>query len=283
MLKDLLYGEDVFSVFCNWLALLGGFMGKLPKGSLDVYALTANSLLGALIVGLSSEDAALRRSCASILTWTVEECHACALQNDKLIQVYSALRLLQRSIDLSAAGQSQDQPRLSPIFALFFAQMMPILLSPEHAMFSTLAALSHDGPSVRLNRLPLFEELIRGTQIDPESIVDRVQYVRKLCWLLKVAEFGCKDRQDLAEGPMKWSHVPETAMTLFSAYVADAGKNAEAERVIGAVVKLLVKVKEVEAETVGLREWALMALDALKASTKQHDLVEIKAQLAQLL
>ncbi len=285
MLKDLLYGVDDFSVFCNWLALLGGFIGKLPKGSLDVYALTGNSLLGAMVCGLSSEDSAMRRQCAVLLSWTVEESSHAAVQNDKLVQVYASLRQLQRSIDLPVG--EKEQPRLSPVLTLFFAQILPILLSPEHSLFATLAALAHDGPFLRLSHMPLFDSLVRGFQLDPENIVDRAKFVKRLCWLLKVAEFGCKEKEDLLEGPLNKSKVLETAMTLFSIFAPDAGKNAEAERAVQAIVKVLVKAASIDAELIenelGLKEWALLAVDALKASTKQHELEETKIALQSLL
>lgn len=284
MLKDLLYGPDDFAVFCNWVALLGGFIGKLPKGSLDVHALTASNLLGAFVMGLSSEDGNMRRVCGALLTWIVQELCTIIRQNDKVIQVYALLRCLQRSVDLPE--DAKDQPRLSPVVALLFAQIFPILLTPEHALFPTLAGLAHNLAYLRLARFPLFDQLIRGTDLDPESIVDRRLFVKQLCWLLKVVEYGCKEPQDLTTGPIKTSRVLETVLSLFHTFAVDARKNAESERAVSAIVKVAAKLVEIDAAVMqkecGIREWAAVALDVLKANTKPSSLEEVKRSLAAL-
>lgn len=230
MLKDMLFGPDDFLVFCNWLALLASMKDSVPIGSLDVTVVVQSWFLSALVCGLSSEDEAMRRASALIIEWIDEEIRAAVVENDNLVQVYAMLSLLRRSIEVEEKEENNaakrvkvSQPKIPAISALFVAQTLPILLQPEHALYSVVGSLAHSSAHLRLNQLPLFDKLIRAYEADPEKIVERAAFVKQLCWFLKIAENGCKGAEEAKNGPMAKSRVIETSLTLLPMFTAFCG------------------------------------------------------------
>ena len=292
MLKDLLYGSEDFLLFCNWLGVLGHFVVNVPKEKFDGYTLVRSNLLGALVMGLSSEDASMRRICGHLLASIHEILRPMTLvqsdwQNgpvnspaDKVKQVYSLLCQLRRSIKYDDTEVTSKTflgfVKLTGPVALYFAEAVSVMIHPDHHMFGVIGQTVHTGAFQNIYSLPLFDDLIRQTgDEEAESIIDRPVFIRQLQWMLKIIQFGCKERADFERGgPLFNSRVLETLLSLLTIFSGSIGKNQDSERVISAILRTLKHLKNISGvdellnNELGHVQWLEMLSDVLlKAKT----------------
>lgn len=302
MLKDLLYGSEDFLLFCNWLGLLAHFVTVVPKDKFDGYTLVRSNLLGAIVIGMSSEDASMRRVCGHLLAtihdvirpaasvqmdWNTEKPMTSPV--DKVKQVYSLLCQLRRSVkydDTVNQITTLGFFKLSRVVALYYAEAISVMIRPDHHMFGPIGLVVHSGAFQSLSGVPLFDNLIRQVEDEEaEQIVERSVFIRQLQWMLKIVQYGCKGRVDLERGgPLNKSRVLETIFSLLTIFSASIGKNQESERAAIAILKTLKHLKEIESVSeylqneLGHEKWLEMLADVvLKAKTPLN-----KTRLAQL-
>jgi hypothetical protein len=294
MLKDLLYGSEDFLLFCNWLGLLAHFVTVVPKDKFDGYTLVKSNLLGAIVMGMSSEDSSMRRVCGHLLTtihdairpaasvqmdWNTEKPVTSPV--DKVKQVYSLLCQLRRSIKYDDTINPNQKPslgffKMSGSAALYYAEAIAVMIRPDHQMFGPIGMIVHSGAFQSLSGVPLFDNLIRQVEDEEaEQIIERAVFIRQLQWMLKIVQYGCKSRADLERGgSLNKSRVLETIFSLLTIFSASIGKNQESERVIIAILKTLKHLKGIEGVSdylkneLGHEKWLEMLADVvLKAKT----------------
>ena len=302
MLKDLLYGSEDFLLFCNWLGLLAHFVTQIPKDKFDGYTLVRCNLLGAIVMGLSSEDASMRRVCGHLLAsihdlirpaasiqidWNTEKPLASPV--DKVKQVYSLLCQLRRSIkydDTTNEKTALGFYKMSGTAALYYAEAISVMIRPDHHMFGPIGMVVHSGAFQSLSGVPLFDNLIRQVEDEEaEQIIERPVFIRQLQWMLKIVQYGCKSRADLERGgSLNKSRVLETIFSLLTIFSASIGKNQESERAIIAILKTLKHLNGIEGVSdylqneLGHEKWLEMLADVvLRAKTPLN-----KTRLAQL-
>lgn len=302
MLKDLLYGSEDFLLFCNWLGLLAHFVTVISRDKFDGYTLVRSNLMGAIVMGLSSEDASMRRVCGHLLAtihdlirpaasiqmdWNTEK--PMATSTDKVKQVYSLLCQLRRSIkydDTSNQKTSLGFYKMSGPAALYYAEAISVMIRPDHHMFGPIGLVVHSGAFQSLSGVPLFDNLIRQVEDEEaEQIVERQVFIRQLQWMLKIVQYGCKSKADLERGgSLNKSRVLETIFSLLTIFSSSIGKNQESERAAVAILKTLKHLKGIEGVSeylkneLGHERWLEMMADVvLKAKTPLN-----KSRLTQL-
>lgn len=293
MLKDLLYGSEDFLLFCNWLGLLGHFVAVVPRDKFDGYTLVRSNLVGAVVMGMSSEDASMRRVCVHLLSGIHDAIRPAASLHidgntgapitapaDKVKQVYSLLCQLRRSIKYDDTQGAQKASlgffKLSSVTSLYYAEAISVMIHPDHHMFAPIGLTVHTGAFQSLSGVPLFDNLIRQVaDEEAENIIERSVFIRQLQWLLKIIQFGCKNRSDLENGgALNKSRVLETIFSLLNIFSASIGMNQESERAVMAILKTLKHLKSVEGvgevleKEFGQERWFEMLADSLlKART----------------
>ena len=294
MLKDLLYGSEDFLLFCNWLGVLAHFVASVPKDKFDGYTLVRSNLVGAVVMGMSSEDTSMRRVCGHLLAGIHDAIRpAASIQldrntgapvtspADKVKQVYSLLCQLRRSIKYDDTQEGIQKTalgffKMSSVAALYYAEAISVMIHPDHHMFAPIGMTVHTGAFQSLSGVPLFDNLIRQIEDEEaENIVERAVFIRQLQWLLKIIQFGCKSRADFERGgSLNKSRVLETIFSLLTIFSASIGKNQESERAVMAILKTLkhfkdmVGVGELLKKEFGQERWFEMLMDSLlKAKT----------------
>lgn len=303
MLKDLLFGSEDFLLFCNWLGVLTQFVGTVSKDKFDGYTLVKSNLLGAIVMGMSSEDASMRRVCGHLMAtihdiirpaasvqmdWNSERPMSAA-PVDKVKQVYSLLCQLRRSIKYD---DTVNQPaslgfyKLSGPVALYYSEALSIMIHPDHHMFGVIGTTVHTGAFQSLSGVPLFDILIRQVEDEEaENIIERPVFIRQLQWILRIIQFGFKSKADLERGgSLNKSRVLETLFSLLNIFSGSVGKHQDSERALAAILKALKHLKGIEGvdeylrDELGMEGWFEMLADViLKAKSPLN-----KSRLTQL-
>lgn len=276
MLKDLLFGSEDFLLFCNWLGVLAHFVQVIPRQSFDAYTLVKCNLLGGIVMGLSSEDASMRRVCGHLLAsihdlirplasvssvsydrgissydnYNSENDNQTSVSSsDRCKQVYSLLSQLRRSIeyDDTVPGVSSTSLgffKLSSLVALYYAEGLSVMIRPDHHMFNPIGQTVHSGAFQSLRGVPLFEELIRRNGDEEEAFLNRSVFIKQLLWMLRIIQFGCKSLSDFEKnGPMARSRVLETLLTLLTIFSRSIGKHPDSERSVLVILRTLKHLK----------------------------------------
>ena len=304
MLKDLLYGSEDFLLFCNWLGVLAHFVVTVPRDKFDGYTLVRSNLLGALAMGMGSEDTSMRRVCGHLLAAIHDAIRPMASvlidrntgapqtsPADKVKQVYSLLCQLRRSIKYDDTQGTHKTAlgfyKISSVASLYYAEAVSVMIHPDHHMFAPIGLTVHTGAFQSLSGVPLFDNLIRQVaDEEAENIVERSLFIRQLQWLLKIIQFGCKNRADLEKGgALNKSRALETIFSLLNIFTASIGKNQESERAVLAILKTLKHLQgldgvgELLGKEFGQERWLEMLTDSLlKAKTplNQSRLVQLQ-------
>lgn len=263
MLKDLLYGSEDFLLFCNWLGVLSQFVLTVPKDKFDGYTLVRSNLVGAIVMGMSSEDNSMRRVCGHLLasihdlirpiaSVQVDRNTGAPLSSpaDKVKQVYSLLCQLRRSIKYDDTQGTQKAAlgffKMTSFAALYYAEAISVMIHPDHHMFAPIGLTVHTGAFQSLSGVPLFDDLIRQVQDnEAENIIERSVFLRQFQWILRIIQYGCKTRSDFENGgALKKSRVLETIFSLLIIFSSSIGKNQDSERAVLAILKTLKHLKE---------------------------------------
>jgi hypothetical protein len=174
-------------------------------GTVDPRRMIESNVVGMVIVGLSHESLAVRKTCHYILA----EFHQLLNEGDtkERNQVLMLLNMLKNAI---VPTQENSHPILPSLITMFFAHAINVLIKPESYLYPLVNKFTLQRSIVDLEDVPMFYELFYSANQD-----NRMERM----WMLKLLLHGLGTPKDYSI--FKRRHVIEILFGYFHSPIAD--------------------------------------------------------------